>query len=717
MDNKNDTLEFDLEDILNEFHDDSSLEPGDAQTQVLPDLSAEITDLIADLPDLTSDLPEQKEESAPAEASGEDTLQEVLTDATVRFDIAPDLSRLTEAEDTAASDAQPIPTTDTVAIPSPDGDTGVIPVLDTDTTVIPDTHGSSEAPEQSAVPEEEFVAPAPIVFTPRSRLKELKKKLVAGPEKRYYELEGQGLGKLQVAILVCLSLVAVCAAITTMFSLDLMPENRLRLVIFSQVLAMLIGGLMSCNLMLDSLGDLLKGRFTVNTMLTVTFAACFVDGIFCLKELRVPCCAAFCLESTMALWARYHRHTTEMAQMDTMRKAVRLHGIVKVPNFYKGQSALLRTEAEVEDFMDRYNKITGPELVQNIFAALSLVVCMGIAVFAGIRNGLSMGIQIFSTSLLVAIPASFFVSITRPMALLETRLHMVGSVLCGWKGVKDLCGKAVFPLTDTDIFPQGSTKLNGVKFYSDRDPDEVVSYTASLIERAGGGLVPVFKQLLTSRNGSVYEVENFQNYGNGGIGGEVRGEPVLLGGLDFLRDMGVDIPEGTMVNQAVYASIDGQLCAVYAMTYAKMRSAAAGLVTLCGYRKLTPVMLLGDFTLTESFLRSKFNIKTRRMVFPTRDERAELSAIQPEEDARILAITTREELVSSAYLVTGARSVRTSTKLAVAIHLIGGIIGMLVMLALAILGNTELLTPTNILLYQLIWAVPGLLVTEWTRIV
>ena len=32
-------------------------------------------------------------------------------------------------------------------------------------------------------------------------------------------------------------------------------------------------------------------------------------------------------------------------------------------------------------------------------------------------------------------------------------------------------------------------------------------------------------------------------------------------------------------------------------------------------------------------------------------------------------------------------------------------------------GNTELLTPTNILLYQLIWAIPGLLVTEWTRVV
>ena len=181
--------------------------------------------------------------------------------------------------------------------------------------------------------------------------------------------------------------------------------------------------------------------------------------------------------------------------------------------------------------------------------------------------------------------------------------------------------------------------------------------------------------------------------------------------------MGVEIPEGTMVNQAVYAAIDGVLCAVYAMSYAKMRSAAAGLVTLCGYSKLTPLMLCSDFMLTENFLRAKFGIKTRRMVFPSRDVRAEMRGYQPDPENPVLALTTREELVSSAYAVTGARSLRLSTKLAVTIHMIGGILGMLIMAALALLGNTELLTPTNILLYQLIWAIPGILVTEWTRVV
>lgn len=564
--------------------------------------------------------------------------------------------------------------------------------------------------------EEEFT-PSPILFTPQSRLKELKKQLVAGPEKRYYALSEIGTGKVQLALLLNILVVLVCAAVTTMFTLNMIPENRLRLVIFSQVLAMLVSALLGSHLMIDAVAELLKGRFTVNTLLTVTFAACLVDGVFCLMELRVPCCAAFSLEMTMALWARMQKRTTEMAQLDTMRKAVRLNGIVKVEDFYNGKDGLLRKNGQVSDFMDTYEKPSTPEVLQSIYAAISLLACIGIAGFAGMLHGLSMAVQIFSTALLVAVPASFFVSITRPMAILETRLHMVGTVLCGWAGVRDLVGKAVFPLHDRDLFPQGSMKLNGVKFYGDRNPDEVVAYSTALINACGGALVPVFQQLLKSRSGAVLKADTFRNYGEGGIGGEIQGEPMLMGTLRFLQDMGVEIPEGTMVNQAVYAAIDGQLCAVYAISYAKMRSAAAGLVTLCGYRKMTLVKMPGDFMITEEFLRSKFSIKSKRVVFPSREEGALLSRFRPDPSEPVLAMTTRDELVSSAYAITGARALRQSTRLGVAIHLLGGILGMVIMLALGYLGSTELLTPTNVLLYQLIWAVPGLLVTEWTRVV
>ena len=674
-----------------------------------------------DLDDILNEF--QEEPSVPAEVEADEELKELLQ--MPQLDITPVVVKTSGAvDDLLQEEAAPSdePTMVFSPVTGDEEDETSAALSQDDTTVIPTGGEEAEEPVEEPAVEpafevpEEFI-PSPILFQPRSQLKDLKKQLVAGPEKRFYALSEIGVGKLQAAILISVLVAALGILMTVLYAAGRIPANRLRLVIFSQVLTMLISGLLGSHLMVDSIADLLKGRFRMNTLLTITFIACIVDGVFCLKELRIPCCAAFSMEMLFALIARYQKRSTELSQMDTMRKATRLTGIIKVEEFFEDTPGLMRTKAQVSDFMDNYDKLSGPELIQSIYAGLSLLACIAIAVFAGVLHGVSMAVQILAASLLVALPATFFLAVSRPAAILEKRLHMVGTVFCGWDGVKDLCGKALYPLRDKDLFPTGSTKLNGVKFYGDRDPDEVVAYTTALITACGGGLAGVFKQLRKSRNAPEYTAENFQYYGNGGIGAEVRGEPVLLGTLNFLQDMGVRIPEGTMVNQAVYAAIDGQLSGVYAISYAKMRSAAAGLVTLIGCRKITPVMLCGDFMLTEDFIRAKFEIKTRRIRFPNREEREQMKRRRPDPQEPVLAITTREELISAAYAVTGARALRQAAKLGVTIHLLGGILGILAMLVLAYLGRTDLLTSVNILLYQLIWALPGLLVTEWTRTV
>jgi len=696
MENKENTQEFDLDDILNEFLDAPEPEA------VEPD---EELESLMNLPEVT--VPEISEEPAVAEEAGEEAGEETVPDPmlgdTIRME---QIIKEVRAEAGEAETAEPAVSEDaTIRMDLPEQ---------------PDEKATAEEETTEAPAEAEEPAPVipPVIeLNPRARLRELKRKLVAGPEKRYYELTEQGVARLQLAIILNLAIVIGCAAVTTMYSMDLIPENRLRLVIFTQVLAMLLSALMGSNQMLDGLAELLRGRFTINTLLSLTFAACCADAVFCLQELRIPFCAAFSLQVAMALWARYQRRTTEMAQMDTLRKAVRLHALVKEPDFYEGKAGILRTHGNVDDFMDNYDVPSGPEKLQNSYAFLCLFACIGIAVFAGVLHGVSMGVQVLSTSLLVAVPSGFYVALSRPMAILEKRLHMVGTVICGWQGVKGLCGKAAFPLKDEDIFPTGSTKLNGVKFYGDRDPDQVVSYTTSLICASGSGLSPVFRQLLASRDGVEHSVTNFHNYGDGGIGGEVCNEPVLLGNLHFLQDMGVEIPEGTMVNSAVYAAIDGQLCAVFAISYAKMRSAAGGLVALCGYRKLTPVLTGGDFMLTDGLLRSKFKVNTRRIAFPAREVRQTLRDRQPDPQSAGLAFATRDELVSYAYAVTGSRALRTSCRMGTAYYLLCGIVGMLIMLCLSYLGAVELLTPSHIFMYQLVLTAAGLLFTEWTRTV
>jgi len=563
-------------------------------------------------------------------------------------------------------------------------------------------------------PISEYVPQGPLTFRPKSRLREIKKKLVAGPEKLYYALSEIGLGKLQAAIFFSVLVVLLSAGATVLYTLGLVPDNRLRLMVFGQFLAMLLSALLGSFQLIEGGADLVKGRFSLNSLLLFTFVLCCVDGVLCLKQLRIPCCAAFSLQMTMSLWSAYQTRNTNLGQLDTMRKATHLDSITAIEDYNGNGKGLVRGLGEVEHFMDTYGDTPRQQKVLSVYAVIALLFSIGAGVLAGVLHGVSAGIQVASVTTLAAMPASMFVIFSRPMAVLERRLHAVGTVICGWQGVNGLAGKVVFPMDHNDLFPLGSVKMNGVKFFGKRQPDEIIAYAAALIKLDGGTLEPLFTQLLDSRSGVHYDPVSFNRY-DGGIGAEINGEAVLAGTLPFLKSMGVEVPEGIRISQAVCVAVEGELCGLFAVTYEKEKASVAGLTTLCGYRKLKPVLLSGDFMLTPDFIRSCFGINPKKVVFPEEEARLAMQELQPQEDAKALALITGEGLASFAYAVTGARSLKTAVNFGITIHMIGGILGILMMLVLAYLGETRLLTPTYLFLYELIWMIPGLLATEWTR--
>ena len=563
----------------------------------------------------------------------------------------------------------------------------------------------------------DYPIPEPIAFRPRSRLKELRQKLVSGPERRYYILTEQGLGKVQLAALVSFLIFAATALTTALFAFGLIPENRIRLIVFLQLLAMLLSALLGSYRLTAGLGSLLRLRFTPDTLLAFTFALCCLDGFLCLREVRLPCCAAFSLSMTMSLWAEAQRRAAEIGETDTMRRATTLDSLVSVPELYDGRPGFRTGRGEVEDFMDHYTIPSTPEKVLDWYALAGLMASLAVGALGFIRHGFSFGVQVCAAALLVCMPATAFIALTRPKAILEKQLHKLGTVLCGWEGIRAVSRRSVYPLDDRDLFPVGAARLNGVKFYGQRDPDQVVAYATALIQANGGALAPVFRQLLDSRGGWAYTAKNLNRYGGGGIGGEVGGEAVLVGTLEFMHDMGVEMGPGTKVSQAVYAAIDGELCGVFAVNYGKAKSSAAGLHTLCSCHSLTPVVIAEDFMLTESFIRSRFGVNTRRMAFPSGPVRQEIALREPEDGATVVALTTKEGLAPKTYAITGARALRGAMTIGVAIHMAGGILGLLIMAALAYIGAAGLLTPANLLLYELAWMLPGLLITEWTRVI
>ena len=564
-------------------------------------------------------------------------------------------------------------------------------------------------------PISEYVPPQPIPFPTRSRLQELKKKLVSGPEKLYYKLSEQGRGKLQAAMFVNILVLVLTGVLTVMYDRGAIGVDRLRLVVFVQFLCMLFAALMGSERLVEGLADMLRKRFSLNSMLLVTFLLCCADGILGLHEKRVPCCAAFSLQMTMSLWNAYHNRNTKLGQLDTMRKATKLDSLLTVDDYLDGKKGVLRGEGQVEDFMDNYEKPSTLDKVLSVYALVACFLSLAAGVTAGVLHGVSAGIQVAAVATLAAVPASMHVCLSRPASVLERRLHDAGVVFCGWKGIKGLSGKVVFPLDHRDLFPTGAAKMNGVKFFGTRQPDQVIAYATALMEADDGVLAPLFTALLDNRNGRHYPAEQLTAYEGGGIGAMVDGEQVLAGSLNFLKEMGVEIPEGLRIRHAVFVAIEGEFCGLFAITYDKDRKTAAGMTSLCSYPGVKPVLVGGRFVLTEKFIYDQFGVNPKRIRFADAETRRALAQKKPAEDAPALALITGKGMAPFVYAVTGARALKNAATAGLVVHMIGGILGLLMMIALAVLGETKLLIPTNLFLYEVVWMLPGLLITEWTR--
>ena len=715
--------DFTLEDILKEFG---------GTPDKMPDL--EVSEVETEPEEPVQPEPEESQEDTEAQnempqSESEEVSDETTEDASVEAETPEqtDSEEENATEQPEVKNASESVTSDTIRLDLPEHLKGVVhdaqPIEEEEAT--DEAESEQQEEEKPAFTEDwepeyeqpigEYVPPQPIAFPTRAESREMKRKLVIGPEKKYYELTEKGLGRLQLCMFFSLVVVVLSAVSTVAYAQGMIPENRLRLMIFGQFMAVLISALLGSFQLIQGMADLFKGRFSLNTLLCVTFLACCADGVFCLTQVRVPCCAAFSLEVLLSLWSAYNRRHAELGQMDVLRKANKLGGVCAKEDAHEGKKVLVRIPGQVDHFMDNYDQVSQPEKHQSIYALIALCISLGIGTYAALTVDMYMGVQMLAVSLLAAVPATAFIATTRPFAILQRRLHRLGAVLCGWQGVKQLCGKTIFPLYNEDLFPLGTTRMNGVKFFGSRPTDMVLSYAAAVVMAEGGGLAPIFQQVLDSRNGRYYDAENLRRYENGGIGGNVLDEPVLVGPLSFLEEMGVEVPEGIQVSQAVCVAIDGELCGVFAISYEKTRSATAGLSTLSSYRGLNPVMIANEFMMSESFIRGKFAIKSKRLLFPDNQTRMSLRSVQPEEGQEAALLTTVVGLAPMAYCVTGARSLRRACNLGVILHMIGGALGMGIVVTLMILGAMHLLTPANMFLYQLAWMIPGFLVTEWTR--
>ena len=126
---------------------------------------------------------------------------------------------------------------------------------------------------------------------------------------------------------------------------------------------------------------------------------------------------------------------------------------------------------------------------------------------------------------------------------------------------------------------------------------------------------------------------------------------------------------------------------------------------------LTPVLATRDFMITPQFLRYRYKLPPERVEFPTVEERAWLSSPDAVREPKQGALLSQGSFLGFVSAVTAARSLRGTVIGSLAISLLGGILGLLMVFLLAFIGSVATASCWNLAVYMVLWMIPQLLLT------
>lgn len=459
----------------------------------------------------------------------------------------------------------------------------------------------------------------------------------------------------------------------------------------------------------------LRKTHGLHPALLLLFAAIFtaLDCLSAAKTLRSPLTPVYCALSTIFLWGEYDRFLGLTTTVKVLRAEAISSGVSEVPDIAKGSRGLVRTQPNVDRFMEKLETRDLTERAQRIFTPIAAVSALALTLLIGI--GLKQDVPWTGSLLFLgAVPTAGLLAYPRLYLQLSRRLAETDAALCGYYGAEVFGGEHSILIGDEDIFPTGSLTLNGFKVYSG-NPDRIIAYAAAAVRSSGSALDPVFDDLLVTHNGRHYDVDTFRYYDSGGIGASIDEDVILMGSLDFMRRMGVHMDKGARVRQAVYLSLNGELAAVFAIRYAPPENLRKGLASIAANRHFKGILVTRTFLGTPAFLKAKFGIPAGTFLYPSTSERIRLSEAELKRAGAQGAILAKNSFSGFAQAAAGGRMLRSATIGAAILTILSGIVGLLLMGVLAALKAQETATALNLLLYVAVWLAPTLLLSVWGR--
>ena len=498
-------------------------------------------------------------------------------------------------------------------------------------------------------------------------------------------------------------------------SVEALPVSVYQLRLFSCAILLGLTCLLCCDVVWTGLKTLFTARPGAESLCALSALLTLADALTMpllgTREETLPCAAPACFVLAFALLGRRQRLQADRISCRTAGQARQPYLVTRDEAKWSGRPAYSKWSGAQWGFGSQVQMNDGVSLIYRVAAPVLFLACLLCAVMASYaRHKPEQFLWSASSAFTAAASCSALLCFHLPYQKLAKRLSQLGAALAGWRGV-ERCGSGSLILTDADLFPPGTVRLNGIKIFGDFPTEKVVGYASSLIRGSNSSLEKPFSDLMKAQN-ALYRPVRALRFFEGGMSGAIREQEVLLGTASFMKLMNIALPQGLNVKSAVFCAIDGELAGIFALRYT-LHSSVIPCVSTLTRNKLSPLLATRDPSLIPSLLEEKFRLPVEKMEFPSVDRRLELSAVNQEHDNAIVAVLCREGLGPYCEAVVGACRLRTAALVNAAFSLAGSVVGLLLTFYLTSVDAYHALSPAALLVFLLAWLVPVLVMSDW----
>lgn len=353
----------------------------------------------------------------------------------------------------------------------------------------------------------------------------------------------------------------------------------------------------------------------------------------------------------------------------------------------------------------------------NMFLTVA-VLAFAVMIFVFSQSG-AHAIAYAAGAFCVVTPILYTFSLAAPIFINSRKARKFGGAIVGSESAYALEDAQTLIVDDSDVF---NIALNGIRLYGESSIDDAIIFLCSLFNTVGGPLKKLFMDMLGDNVSSLPRADEIYYHDTMGYSCLVHSKVFVVGNKKLMNHFGIDVDDSEFEiiyqqkqKNALFVAYDGKLTGVFLLSYSfahgvsnafsLFESDQMNVAIAERDANITSELLNNCYKATDKSLFKVMNFRTARNCFGKFELKNKTPSI----------LLSNTGLKGIAYAFHGCRSMLFAIKSSNVIKIISSIMALILITFLLFFSEPSGSLPTHILIYQVLWSLPILFVSLFSK--